>query len=160
MIARAVDKKIKNKGRPPLLTGLLPEEGLIKSSVKYIKGYLGLFNLYTFGHEDIFGLKEGVMGDYNHHKVFIFRYNSEKESLKWFKNARKKMGKNGIFFDLTETKDAFFLKDKKREHIYIKLYGNYMLVFLGTERIKKRSLVINKIEDNIKNTLKGANIEK
>ncbi|MCK4819630.1 hypothetical protein KA005_27945, partial [bacterium] len=40
-IARAVEAKIKIKGKKPLLVPMLPEKDLVKPSIKYFKGNLG-----------------------------------------------------------------------------------------------------------------------
>ena len=58
----------------------------------------------------------------------------------------------GGFSGLAEARDAFYVKDKKWKHIYVKSYRNYILVFLGTIQIKKKSSIINRLEEKIRIT--------
>jgi hypothetical protein len=65
-IARAVDPKIRDAGdsaAPPLVAAL-PEKGLKPETVKYLKGLLGLNNIYSFYTARGLNFAEAVRGDY------------------------------------------------------------------------------------------------
>lgn len=137
-IANAVDTKIENEGQRPLLPDLLLKENLKTSSIKYLKGNVALFNNYKFDSKNIFGLKEGVIGNYGNFKIFIFKYDDENGSLKWFKNARSHLKDNSGFDDFTDYGDDFSVTDRKGKNIHIKPYQNYILIFLGIRDIDPR----------------------
>ncbi len=80
-IARAVAGKIRGPSAAALFVSELPQSGLIKTSVRYFKGYLGFMNNYPFLGHEAFGFQEGVRGDYSSGAaLFILRYPNE-ESL-------------------------------------------------------------------------------
>ena len=147
-IAEAVDKKIKVAGKKPVLQGLLPGKNLIDSSTKYIKGNLGLFNNYEFSHRDIFKIKEGVIGDYGDFKLFIFKYNKKRESRNIFEDAGKDLQSNSKFRNFSHNNGSFSLTDRKGKVIHMKLFENYILVFLGTKKINPQ-VMIKEMENKI-----------
>lgn len=131
-IAKAVNSKIKSTGELPLLAQLLPAENLNKSSIKYLKGNLALFNSYDFGTGGIFGLKEGVIGDYDKYKIFIFKYDNKNESEKWFKNATNHFKSNAKFaFDDLPARPDEFVLTKDADSIFMKLYQDYIIIAVG-----------------------------
>jgi hypothetical protein len=64
IIAGAVDARIRSVGKEPSLPALLPEQGLNRQSIKYIKGQIGLNNVYSSFPRRAFSFEEGVKGDY------------------------------------------------------------------------------------------------
>ena len=81
-LARAVAGKIQGPSDPALLVSELPQPGLIKTSVRYFKGYLGFMNNYPSLGKEAFRFQEGVRGDYSSGaSLFILKYPSE-ESLR------------------------------------------------------------------------------
>jgi hypothetical protein len=63
-VAAAIDAKIADRADPPALCGALPAEGLNKSSLKYLKGPLGLNNAYSFFTARGLGFAAAVKADY------------------------------------------------------------------------------------------------
>lgn len=63
-LAGAVDAKIADKAAPPSLVAALPLTGLKPGSVKYLKGLLGLNNVYPFYTARGFDFQAAVKGDY------------------------------------------------------------------------------------------------
>jgi hypothetical protein len=64
-IGAAVAAKLPGDGREPALVGALPADGLKPGSVKYIKGLLGLNNLYPFYTARGLSFTEAVRGLYD-----------------------------------------------------------------------------------------------
>ena len=64
-VGGAVDAKIADKSDLPALVEALPEAGLKRGSVKYLKGLLGLNNVYPFYTARGLGFKAAVKGDYD-----------------------------------------------------------------------------------------------
>ena len=65
-VARAVDSRMRDAGDPasPPLVAALPEKGLKPGSVKYLKGLLGLNNIYPFYTARGLAFAEAVKGVY------------------------------------------------------------------------------------------------
>ena len=70
-IAAAVDAKVRERADAPGLVSALPVEGLKPGSVKYIKGPLGLSNIYSFGTARGLSFGSAVKGDYENGTTLI-----------------------------------------------------------------------------------------
>jgi hypothetical protein len=149
-IAEAVDSRIKDVGQKSPLVDILIEENLEKTGVTYLRGNLGLFNRYEFDTENIFGLKEGVIGNYGDFQVFIFRYDDENESLRCFENARNRLKTNPRFTDFTARDDAFSIVDSREKHIIVEPYGRYILIVMSKKGSDART-TLDRVKDRIKN---------
>ena len=64
-VAGAVDARIRERAGVPGLVTALPAEGLKPGSVKYLKGLLGLNNVYPFYTARGLGFRAAVKGDYD-----------------------------------------------------------------------------------------------
>jgi len=149
-ISRAIDSKIMNKGLKPILINLLPEENLIKKGLKYLKGNIALFNSYEFSTGDIFGLKEGIIGDYGVCKLFIFKYENQSESKKWFENARKNLESDARSnsYNRSELSDYYFI-GRNEDRFLMKLYQNYIIILSGTTT-KEGRRIFKQVQAKIK----------
>ena len=130
-IAKATDTRINARGKKPLLPDLLPNNDLRTTSIKYVKGNLGLFNHYQFDSENIFGLREGVIGKYGSFEAFIFRYDDEQKSMKWYENARNHLKNNPRFHSFSDLDSVFSMKDGEQKPVHVELCRNYIIIILG-----------------------------
>ena len=141
IVAEAVGAKIKEKGQRPRLVDVLPGENLKRSTVKYVRGNLALSNNYAFDSNDIFGLKEGVIGDYDQYKVFIFKYGNENECMKWFRNACDHLKDSSRFDGFAVHDYDFSMTDRVGDYIYAKQELNYILIFVGTRNLDPKKIL-------------------
>lgn len=130
-IARAVDAKIDAPRHIPSLINYLPKEDLIANGITYLKGNLGLFNQYEFDSKNVFGLREGVLGKYRDHSLFIFAYKDMEESFKWYDSAGKHLQENGYFHDFEILDDMFSMIDRNGFKISVRPYKHTILIFFG-----------------------------
>jgi Family of unknown function (DUF6599) len=70
-LAGAVDARIAGEREPPDWTVRLPKEGLRSGSVKYLRGLLGLNNVYDLHTARGLGFAEAVKGDYDDGSTLI-----------------------------------------------------------------------------------------
>ena len=133
-IAQATDTRIKAEGQRPLLQALLPKKNLRAESVEYFKGNLGLFNHYEFDSENIFGLREGVTGNYGHFEAFIFRYDDGGESMKWYENARNHLENNPRFHSFADLEGAISMIDGEGDPIHVEVYRNFIIIIRGRKQ--------------------------
>lgn len=131
-IARAVDTKIKESGEQPRLINFLPIENLNIAGIKYLKGNLALFNNYEFGAGNIFGLREGVIGDYDKYRLFIFKYDDANESKQWFESAKSNIKFDARFdsYDLSLSSE-YAVFGRKEDRIFMKLNKNFIIIVVG-----------------------------
>jgi len=142
--ARLVAAKIKETGQKPALVQRLPEEyknRLKSNGIKYLKGNLALFNYYDFGPGDIFGLKEGVIGDYRDFKLLISRYSDSAECRERFNRALKHFKKNPRFSNFAKEKDAFSMTGAKAKPVHIHYYRQYIFVLTGKKREEVKAMI-------------------
>ncbi len=132
-IANAVDAKIDGKSEIPSLVKRLPEQGLIKPSIKYIKGNIGLFNSYAFFYENVFSVEECVRADYqSKYSVFIFSYKNDEDSQKIFNKAKKKFMTSTNYNNFSIVDDgSFIVTGNKKKLIHIRISQRFILVILG-----------------------------
>jgi len=142
-IARAIDSKINESGERPGLIDLLPQENLNKQSIKYLKGNLALFNNYEFDSSNIFGVSEGVIGDYKNARIFIFKYDSESKQKKWCSHAEEFLANSNSFFKFTKKKAGFSVVDRFEQTIYLKPHKNFIILVKGLNNINSNKMIKN-----------------
>ena len=147
-IAATVAAKIKKEGQRPLLVNALPKENLESSNVKYLRGNLALSNNYEFDANGIFGLREGVIGDYGNYRIFLFKYDDEGECLKWFESACDYMKESSKFDGFTDYDDGFSMKDRAGNHVYGRRDLNYILIFIGAKEIDPK-IILEELKERI-----------
>jgi len=142
--AKVVDAKINGTGQKPALIHMLPEtykNRLKPNGVTYIKGNLALFNQYEFDTRNIFGLKQGVIGDYEDFKLFVFQYDDTIECNKWLKNAMKLLKKNPRFKHVTTQDSGFTMMNEKGIFFYIENYKRYIFIFQGKKKEEAKAII-------------------
>ena len=137
LTARTVTAKIKESSPRPQLVELLPDNNqsrLLPNHIKYLKGNLALFNQYDFDSQDIFGLEEGVLGDYGDFKLYIFRYKDGDICRVRFNTAKEYLSTNPRFKDFNVDTAGFFFKDDKNTPFYIRTRDRLVIITQGKNK--------------------------
>lgn len=132
-IAHALELKITNTGTKPELMELFPEEDDSLLDVEYVKGSVVLSNHYNFGSEDIFGINECAIAEFEDYRIFVFKYRDETESLSWFTQAKNNLKEPDQSEEVIDLFGIFSFKDGNGNSVYCKLYQNYIFVHIGTK---------------------------
>jgi len=150
-IARGVDLKMPENGLRPGLVKLLPEKDLVKPSVKYFTGHLGLFNIYAFFPKEVFGFKEGIKADYQDGiSLFALRYPDSGISQSRFAALWKSFGESPKFSGLKKIDDARFqVGDDKGNRLVLNAYDDYLLIMFGKLPTDKALILLNYLQKNI-----------
>jgi hypothetical protein len=148
-IASWVDEKILSRGSRPSLCNLMMIEGETPSRLYYLRGVLALSSVYNFAFEDIFGLQEGVVGNFEKYKCFIFKYGDMKEGRHWFRSARDALKQDERYGDFQTNDDECSMTDEIGVVVHLKTLHNYILVYVGTPDTDPRS-IFYKIENNLR----------
>jgi hypothetical protein len=152
-IARAVDTKIKSRGREPAFVSLLPEKDLIEQSIKYFKGNLGLYNSYPFFTQDVFRLKKGIKGDYKtEYSVFIISYKDSKENPSRFNDVKKNFEESPRYKDFRSVDEKLFqVEDGKGKLVFVSYFKKHLLIAMGTISQAQTKNLFAAIQENIRN---------
>jgi hypothetical protein len=134
-IAGIIDSKINCISPYPYLVSYLPRENLKVNDILYLKGNLALFNYYLFSSANIFGLREGVIGEYTDHALFIFRYTDQTDAEKWYNGAKNYLKTSERFRDYTETDSTFSLSDTKNKMLRFKNFHEWIWIILSDDRV-------------------------
>ena len=131
MFAGETDSKIELTGKKPQLTRAFNIPDAEIRSVKYIKGIIGLNNVFNFGHGSIAGFSEGLYGKWEDKLLFVFSYRDDRNRREWFASARGKMQMSRKFSDYTPVDDGFTVKDKSGGFLSFKPYKRFILIVKG-----------------------------
>jgi hypothetical protein len=154
-IGRSVDVKLPKNSSMPGLVKLLPEKELIKPSVKYFIGHLGLFNIYASFPKEVFGFKEGIKADYHDGlSLFALRYPDSGISQSRFGALGKSFGENPKFSGIKTIGDGRFeVGDDKGNRLVLSTYGRYLTIVMGRPPIDKALNLLEDLQTKIKKSI-------
>ena len=142
--AEVVAAKIKIRGQAPSLLKILPEayeNKINRNGITYIRGNLALFNQYEFDTADIFGIKEGLVAQYEDFTLFLFNYADKNESYKWFANAVNLLHENSRFKNFRTEKNNFSMIDQKNVFLYGEQQGQYIFIIKGKSKTAAQQII-------------------
>jgi hypothetical protein len=137
-LAAAVAARIAPTAARPELADLLLQGPLAFSHPKYIRGALGLMNNYIFDRENIFRVREGLIGTVEGCRAMVFRYASDGESAESFESATAKLSTGSRFSKQTRQENRYIMVDRKEESVMVKKSGHHIVIVIGPdgERVK------------------------
>jgi hypothetical protein len=141
--SKLISRKINQKAEKLTVLSLLPERGLVKESIKLVKGILAINNTYYFTEKDIFQLRDGDIGlfaDYNtdgqNTRLFLIKYESESKAQAVFVRIQDFFNSNK---DYKVSKPEHDILSWKKQDIYFSLIIKGSLVGLALEAKDKLS---------------------
>ena len=149
-IAEAIDGKIEVSGQKPDIINYLPEEDLTENGITYLKGQLGLFNQYVFDTKNIFGVKEGILGEYRNYSVYVFEYVNRAEAEQWYQTAKMNLQKSSYFMNFDDQTGMFSMKDNNGNLIIVKPFHHTVMIFVGSTDSEATD-IFNRIENKTDN---------
>lgn len=134
-VAGIVDSKIHDQGAVPGLVAALPEKGLRPGSVKYLKGLLGLNNIYPFYTARGLGFAEAARGVYeNGATLFILDYGSSDARAKAWLDLRTYLSESDRFKRAGGGEvDLFLVQDGKGRHVAFAESGSRLLIGISPD---------------------------
>jgi hypothetical protein len=127
-----VARKIPGRSELPRLTTELPQAGLIKTSVRYFRGYLGFMNFYTsLGRKEL-RFEEGVSGEYaSGATLYVLQYPSEESLRRSFPAIAEALRKNPKAKEFSAPDPlAFHLIDDRGKLLSVQAARNLLLICL------------------------------
>lgn len=147
-LAGAVAAKIKEHGTKPPLVALLPPENLPLGGVTYLKGNLGLFNSYDLTAEDIFAVRQGVVGHYPGFKLVILQYRNPGERQQRLSQALGRLKRNPACRAFSHQDEVWSFTDSRGRAAHLKGSGHYIFLVSGVPRNQALTL-FKQVEFNL-----------
>ncbi len=139
-LARAVAARIPQTGARPELADLLLQEPLAFSQARYLRGPIGLMNNYLFDRENIFRVRDGLIGVIEGYRVMVFRYAGDSESAEVYAYATRKLSAGTRFKDQTRQGNQYTLVDRKQESVMVKQTGRHIAIVIGPDAGKVKAI--------------------
>jgi hypothetical protein len=145
-IASGIDTKISLTSQPPMMINTIRKSGLANGYLKYLKGNVGLSNVYRFIPGNSFTFNEGISFSMPETQVILMKYESEATASLRLSEALAKMkeaNKETAFADIDK---GFSFSDYKSNQINCLNFNKYILIMigktqencnLGIEKVKK-----------------------
>jgi hypothetical protein len=124
----SIDQHLGASGDKPALAACLPNDGL--RSCTFIRGNIGLSSFYTFDNKNIFRVKEGIIGIYPTHHLFIFQYNSDNESKERYFEVQGILRTSNRYSDFEEHGKYITMIDKKGNQLCLTYFKNLIVTAL------------------------------
>jgi hypothetical protein len=140
-LAKAVEARIAKTGERPELADLLLRDPLAFSHPKYVRGSLGVMNSYIFHTENIFRVREGLIGAIGDCRAFVFRYANEGESAEAFEHAITRLTVSPKFKNSVRQGNQQTMVGRDEELVVIHQTGRYIAIVIGQnqDRVKSTS---------------------
>lgn len=125
---RTVDRRIgaAAAGRPVLADRLLGEP-LAFCQPKYVRGPLGVMGSYVFDTEDVFRVREGLIGAVDDCRAFVFDYPVERE------RAVTRFDAGSRFKNRVRQADRYTMIDRRGALVAIRQTGRYIAIAIGND---------------------------
>jgi hypothetical protein len=142
-VAGIVDSKIREAGEAPDLVGSLPAKGLRTGSVKYLKGLLGLNNIYPFYTARGLAFAEAVRGVYeNGATLLILDYGTaDARARAWLDLKTYLAGSDRFKVTDSVSPDVFLVMDGKGQSVAFAESGSRLLIGVGRDETAASDIV-------------------
>ena len=133
ILASAVSKRLPGRPvPPPPLVAALPQPGLVRTSVRYLRGYLGFMNTYPSLGQAAFRFEEAVKGDYSSGaSLYLLNCGSESECRATFAAVEKAVAADTKAGGVS-SEGGLSLRtlDDRGKRLSVRVDKNYLLVCL------------------------------
>ena len=140
-LARAVDARIAPAtAERPALADLLLGAPLALSRAKYVRGPLGLMGSYIFDTEDVFRVREGMIGTIGDCRVFVLAYGDENERAAAYQHALARFAAGSRFTNGARQADRYAMVDRENAHVLIRPTGRYIAIAVDSDHDRAMSI--------------------
>ena len=148
-LAKAVNARIVDTGKKPDLAEVLLGEPLGFSNAKYVRGPLGVMGSYIFDTENIFRVREGMVGLVGDCQAFVFRYPDEEDCARTYEQAVAKLAAGERFRDGARQGNQLGMVGRDQESIIANHAGPFIAIVIGPSR-DRTTLVSNQLVKKIR----------
>jgi len=130
-IASYINSKISSTTLAPSMIMNFKNSGLINGYIKYLKGNVGLSNVYRFIPGNSFTFNEGVSFNLTEAQVIIMKFESEATATLRLSEAKTKMKEANKEIAFTDIDKGVSFPDYKSNQINCICYKNYIIILIG-----------------------------
>jgi len=150
-LGRFIDRRYPEQGSIPKLAQLLLSKPVAFANAKYVLGSIGAMNSYVFDTEDIFKVREGMIGAIGGNKAFVFRYADSDESTRIFHNVTTRFA-TGQRFNVAALQDNSCLMVTKDKHSIVVVRTDQNIVIVSGENQQDISALADQLVKKLKGT--------
>jgi hypothetical protein len=130
-IAKVINSKISSIAQAPSMIVNIKKSGVNESYIKYLKGNVGLSNVYRFIPGNSFTFNESVSFNMNEAQVIIMKFESEATATFRLSEAKTKMKEANKETTFTDIDKGFSFPDYKSNQISCIFYKKYIIILIG-----------------------------
>lgn len=131
-LTEAIMNNIPGKESIPEIKNQLPDN---YSGFAYIKGPIALSNVYSFGHRDIFNIKEGLWYEHNDKQVLKFFYDDNEQAANTFKNATDNLKSTQRLTNMKVSDKSFTGIDRQSKVVEGKVENNTIIIEIAAKPV-------------------------
>ncbi len=141
--AHSVDSRIDEAADEPGLARVLPPGGLFPSSVKYMRGPLGLQNIYPFFTGNIFAFREGIKGDYDDgHSLIVLAYGSPEAASAALGRVESAFRAGSKYRGVTREGRALRVADEDGRSFRLAACGGVLIIVTGVSSTEIEAAIL------------------
>ncbi len=142
-LAKAVDSRILLTGKlPELADTLLRGPDALESPI-YVRGLLGLMQIYVLDTKNIFMVQEGLAGDAGQYKILVFAYTDRNKAAMAFAHGTGILQESKRFTHQHLTNNTLTAVDRNNEVIHCLLSGQYVVTAIGRDQQTSQRVSLN-----------------
>jgi hypothetical protein len=126
-----INKKITQSSEIPQLVSMVKKSGIANDYIKYIKGNVGLSNIYKFIPGNAFKVKEGVSFKMLNSLVLIFKYKNDSDAQINFTHSIKTILDKNKELKFVRSNDYFIFNDYKSNKVNCYLKKKYIVIVIS-----------------------------
>lgn len=142
-LAKAVDSHIPQTGKLPMLAATLLRGPDTLESPIYVRGLLGLMQIYVFDTKNIFIVQEGLAGDAGQCKILVFAYTDRNKAAVAFAHGTGILLESKRFTHQHLTNNILTAVDRNNEVIHCLLSGQYVVTAIGRDQQTTQKVSLN-----------------
>jgi hypothetical protein len=131
LIGRAIESRIDSGSIAPRLVRELSPLVSRGSRPIYLRGVIAVGNFYIFAPQNVFDVHQGVTGERDSTRFFVFCYTDAGESAQKFGAATEALRTNAKFSNFESTPDRFTATDRDGNLLRGSTFANAIIVVIG-----------------------------
>ena len=131
LLGRAIEAKIDSGSQTPEFIKQVTPLVDKRSRPVYLRGVIAVGNFYLFAPQNVFNVREGVTGERDSTRFFVFLYPSAGECARTFRAAGEVLRVDAKFSDFASRADHFSAVDRDRNLIQASSVGRAIVIVIG-----------------------------
>lgn len=147
LLGQAIEARIDSSSRAPQFVVQFNPLVAKDSRPIYLRGAIAVGNFYMFAPHNVFSIREGLTGDRDSTRFFVFRYPNAKESERTFHTATKALRSDEKYSAFKSSPTRFQTIDRDGNLLIASVADNSIVIIVGprkdlNEKMEKQALEI------------------